>query len=189
VQAELLTAHKKSRRNTCCFVIDNTEQMARTRGMRGHEGCDAFQISAVSHAVSTLSGAQHDSAQPTSAATQRSISCQDAKAAKQVDSELGVLGALARIWSQSSKNKCVHLRGTTLVIVLVVEVVISERLMFYRAQRELLSIYFIGHFLGGKPERNSVSRNCKSVSAAAHVTLHLLAQTLRTMRIDQCLNQ
>jgi hypothetical protein len=30
--------------------------------MRGHEGCDAFQISAVSHAVSTLSGAQHDSA-------------------------------------------------------------------------------------------------------------------------------
>jgi hypothetical protein len=64
--------------------------------MRGHEGCDAFQISAVSHAVSTLSGAQDDSAQRTSAATQRSISRQDAKAAKQLDSELGVLGALAR---------------------------------------------------------------------------------------------
>jgi hypothetical protein len=52
--------------------------------------------SAVSHAVSTLSGAQHDSAQRTSAATKRSISRQDAEAAKQVDSDLGVLGALAR---------------------------------------------------------------------------------------------
>jgi hypothetical protein len=56
----------------------------------------ASSAAAASHAVSTLSGAQHDPAQRTSAATQRSISRQDAKAAKQVDSELGVLGALAR---------------------------------------------------------------------------------------------
>jgi hypothetical protein len=56
----------------------------------------SYCTGAVSHAVSTLSGAQHDSPQRTSAATKRSISRQDAKAAKQVDSELGVLGALAR---------------------------------------------------------------------------------------------
>jgi hypothetical protein len=65
--------------------------------MRGHEGCDAFQISAVSHAVSTLSGAQHDSAERISAATKRRIFRQDAKAAKQVDSEVGVLGALKSV--------------------------------------------------------------------------------------------
>jgi hypothetical protein len=49
----------------------------------------------VSHAVSTLFGAQHDSAERTSAASKWSIFRQDAKAAKQIDSELGVwpLGA------------------------------------------------------------------------------------------------
>jgi hypothetical protein len=59
---------------------------------------------------------EHSTTRPSALQPQpNGVSREDAKAANQVDSELGVLGALARGNSvSSSNNKCVHLRGTTL---------------------------------------------------------------------------
>jgi hypothetical protein len=63
--------------------------------LRGKQSRLTMRISAVSHAICTLSGAYHDEAQRNSAINPEYLA-QDAKAAKQVDSEVGVLGVLAR---------------------------------------------------------------------------------------------
>jgi hypothetical protein len=71
----------------------------------------------VSHAVSTLSGAQHDSARRTSAATQRSISRKTQRPQSKLIPTLAFLAPWREeIRSQSSNNKCVHLRGTPLIV-------------------------------------------------------------------------